>query len=197
MWMLMPLFILFSCLKRPGTPGQMASTTGFLNTFASEKRHMTVGDCQVVAPEAIYMFARIIRLWPLRRFPSASADATGLSLWRPSHFSDYMLFSTALIYRWSDMFCICITLCWINHVWVWLWVSCLANENFIWLMYWTCWGSVASFVKILNVWWDTPKWRPFRRWSFLGYSIRSSTRALLSGTMSIRVYKLSLKPPFL
>ena len=23
-----------------------------------------------------------------------------------------------LIYWWSDMFCICITLCWINHVWV-------------------------------------------------------------------------------
>ena len=35
---------------------------------------------------------------------------------------DYMLFSTVLIYRWSDIFCICITLCWINHVWVWVWV---------------------------------------------------------------------------
>ena len=23
---------------------------------------------------------------------------------------------------WSNMFCICITLCWINHVWVWVWV---------------------------------------------------------------------------
>ena len=60
--------------------------------------------------------------WPLRRFPFASADATGLSLWRPRRFSDYMLFSTVLIYRWSNMFCICITLCWINHVWVWVWV---------------------------------------------------------------------------
>ena len=27
-----------------------------------------------------------------------------------------------LMYWWPDMVCICITLCWINHVWVWVWV---------------------------------------------------------------------------
>ena len=32
------------------------------------------------------------RCWLLRSFPLASADATGLSLWRPSPFTDYMLF---------------------------------------------------------------------------------------------------------
>ena len=89
------------------------------------------------------------RSWPLRRFPFASADATGLSLWRPSRFNGYMLFSTALIYRWSDMFCIGITFCWINHVWVWVTSLCAGNSPVT--------GEfptqMVSNAEIFSIWW--------------------------------------------
>ena len=63
-------------------------------------------------------------------FPPATTSGDGLQITAKTlccksiqhKIQAYMLFSTVLIYRWSDMFCICITLCWINHVWVWVWV---------------------------------------------------------------------------
>ena len=40
------------------------------------------------------------------------------------------LFSlTVLIYRWPDLFWDCISLCWINHVWVWDWVYLIHCES--------------------------------------------------------------------
>ena len=118
-------------------------------------------------------------------------------------FSYYMLFSIALIYQWSDMFCICITLCSINHVWVWDWVWLWVWKNLIWsesaqwllssgvcnipgviitpmdMLMWPRWanGHGAAYLRtkiILILIWDGPA----QRW--LSYSVREVSRALLS-----------------